>query len=116
MLEGYFAMEQERAKAGLPPLPLTPKDVEEVCQNLERADKDQGALLRGLLENRVAPGVDPAAKVKAAWLAAVAKGAVESPMVTREDAVRILGTMLGGYNVAPLIEACLLYTSPSPRD
>ncbi|HDT13983.1 MAG TPA: aconitate hydratase B, partial [Candidatus Aminicenantes bacterium] len=105
MLEGYFAMEQERAKAGLPPLPLTPKDVEEVCQGLETADKDQGGLWRGLLENRVSPGVDPAAKVKAAWLAAVAKGAVESPMVTREDAVRILGTMLGGYNVAPLIEA-----------
>jgi aconitate hydratase 2/2-methylisocitrate dehydratase len=105
MLEGYFAMEQERAKTGLPPLPLSPQDVEEVCQGLKTADKEQGSRLRGLLENRVAPGVDPAAKVKAEWLAAVAKGAIKSPAVPREDALRILGTMLGGYNVDPLVEA-----------
>ena len=63
MLDFYFAMEKERAQAGLPPLPLTPQEVEEVCQALGSADKEQGAKLRGLLENRVAPGVDPAAKV-----------------------------------------------------
>ncbi|MGB8959597.1 MAG: bifunctional aconitate hydratase 2/2-methylisocitrate dehydratase [Candidatus Aminicenantales bacterium] len=105
MLEAYSTMEKERAKAGLPPLALTPQEVEEVCQGLESADMDAGARLRGLLEDRVSPGVDPAAKVKAGWLAAVAKGAVKSPAVSREDAVRILGTMLGGYNVGPLVEA-----------
>jgi aconitate hydratase 2/2-methylisocitrate dehydratase len=105
MLDSYFAMEKERAAAGLPPLPLTPQEVEEVCRGLESADKAQGALLRGLLEDRVAPGVDPAAKVKAEWLAAVAKATVKSPAVAREDAVRVLGTMLGGYNVGPLVEA-----------
>jgi aconitate hydratase 2/2-methylisocitrate dehydratase len=105
MLDSYFAMERERTQAGLPPLALTPQEVEEVCQGLETADKDAGARLRGLLENRVPPGVDAAAKVKAAWLAAVAKGSVKSPAVSRQDAVRILGTMLGGYNVEPLVEA-----------
>ncbi len=105
MLDAYFEMEKERAGAGLPPLPLTPPEVEEVCKSLESTDKDKGAVLRGLLENRVPPGVDPAAKVKAEWLAAVAKGTVKSPDVSREEAVRILGTMLGGYNVDPLVEA-----------
>jgi len=105
MLDAYFEMEKERSAAGLPPLPLTPQEVGEVCQELETADKQQGALLRGLLENRVAPGVDPAAKVKAEWLAAVARGTVLSPAVSRRDAVAILGTMLGGYNIEPLVEA-----------
>ena len=105
MLDSYFVMEKERANADLPPLPLTPQEVEEVCQGLESADKEQGGLLRGLLENRVAPGVDPAAKVKADWLAAVSKGTVKSSAVSREDAVRVLGTMLGGYNVEPLVES-----------
>jgi aconitate hydratase 2/2-methylisocitrate dehydratase len=105
MLDAYFAMEKERSASGLPPLPLTPQEVEEVCQALEKAGKDKAATLRGLLEDRVVPGVDPAAKVKAEWLAAVAKGSATSPAVGREDAVRILGTMLGGYNVGPLVEA-----------
>jgi aconitate hydratase 2/2-methylisocitrate dehydratase len=105
MLDAYFAMEKERSAAGLPALPLTPQEVEEVCQALETAGQDLAATLRGLLEDRVAPGVDAAAKVKAEWLAAVAKGSATSPAVGREDAVRILGTMLGGYNVGPLVEA-----------
>ncbi len=105
MLEDYYAMEKERAQAGLPPLPLTPKQVEEVCKGLETVGKDAGAALRGLLENRVAPGVDPAAKVKAEWLAGVANGTVRSAAVSRLDAVHILGTMLGGYNVDPLVAA-----------
>ncbi|HPW17718.1 MAG TPA: bifunctional aconitate hydratase 2/2-methylisocitrate dehydratase [Candidatus Aminicenantes bacterium] len=105
MLDAYHAMEKERAAAGVPPLPLTPAEVEEVCKALETADKDEGAELRSLLQDRVAPGVDPAAEVKAGWLAAVARGKVRSAAVSREDAVRVLGTMLGGYNVGPLVEA-----------
>ncbi len=105
MLDAYRTMEKERAQAGLPPLPLTPAEVEDVCRGLETAGKDEGAALRRLLEDRVAPGVDPAAKVKAGWLAGVAKGTIKSPAVAREDAVRVLGTMLGGYNVDPLVEA-----------
>jgi len=105
MLDAYYEMEKQRAKEGLPPLPLTPAEVEEVCKGLETVDKERGAKLRGLLENRVSPGVDPAAKVKADWLAAVGKGTIKSPAVSRQDAVAILGTMLGGYNVGPLVEA-----------
>jgi aconitate hydratase 2/2-methylisocitrate dehydratase len=105
MLEDYYAMEKDRAQAGVPPLPLTPPQVEEVCRGLETADEGAGGKLLGLLESRVAPGVDPAAKVKAEWLAAVVKGKVKAVCVRREDAVRILGTMLGGYNVGPLVEA-----------
>jgi aconitate hydratase 2 / 2-methylisocitrate dehydratase len=104
MLDAYREMEKERAKAGLPPLPLTPAEVEAVCQGLGTAGKDDGAKLRALLEDRVPPGVDAAAKVKAEWLAAVAKGSVKSPAISRQDAVTILGTMLGGYNVGPLVE------------
>ena len=104
MLEDYTVMEKERAQAGLPPLPLTPAQVEEVCAGLEKAGPAEGAKLLSLLENRVAPGVDPAAKVKAEWLARVAKGTVKSAAVSRAVAVRILGTMLGGYNVGPLVE------------
>ena len=104
MLEAYRAMEKDRATAGLPPLPLTPPEVQEVCQALETADKKEGAALRALLEDRVPPGVDPAAKIKAEWLAAVAKGKTASAAVSRTEAVRLLGTMLGGYNVGPLVE------------
>ena len=105
MLDAYHAMEKNRAQAGLPPLALTPPEVEEVCRGLETAAKDEGAGLRALLENRVPPGVDAAAKIKAEWLAAVAKGTTNAPAVSRTDAVAILGTMLGGYNVEPLVEA-----------
>src|SRR4030042_234523 len=105
MLDSYFEQEKERDKIGLPPLPLTPAEVEEVCRNLEKPDPDQAGLLHDLLQNRVSPGVDPSAKVKAAWLASAAKGKVKSPAVSRGGAVRMLGTMLGGYNVEPLVEA-----------
>src|SRR6185369_17892984 len=61
--------------------------------------------LLNLLTERVSPGVDPAAKVKAEFLAGVVSGKIKSPLVTPVDAVKILGTMLGGYNVAPLVAA-----------
>jgi len=105
MLGSYYEQEKERAMAGLPPLPLTPAEVEEVCQALEKLDPGQAPVFVSLLENRVAPGVDPSAKVKAEWLAAVAKGKANSPAVSRQAAVRMLGTMLGGFNVEPLVEA-----------
>ena len=104
MLETYFAKAEERKTKGVPPLPLTPAEVEEVCRGLENSTGDQAALFRGLLENRVSPGVDPAAEVKARWLAQVARGEIKSAAISDRDAVALLGTMLGGYNVGPLVE------------
>jgi len=103
MMDSYFAQEKERAKAGLPPLPLTPAEVEEVCRFLEKPEKGKADVFLNLLREKVAPGVDAAAKVKAGWLARVARGEVKSPVVTPTDAVFLLGTMLGGYNVEPLV-------------
>jgi aconitate hydratase 2/2-methylisocitrate dehydratase len=103
MLDNYFRQEKERAALGIPPLPLTPQETEEVCRLLQDPPRDQAETILQLVRNRVSPGVDPAAKVKAEWLARVASGAVRSPGVSREEAVHLLGTMLGGYNVGPLV-------------
>ena len=103
MLETYFDREKERAKAGLPPLPLTPAEVEDVCRFLENPEAGKTDAFLDLLRNRVPPGVDPAAKVKAGWLTRVAQGKAHSPAVFRTDAVFLLGTMYGGFNVEPLV-------------
>ena len=106
MLDHYFRHDAERKTLGIPPLPLNPEETFDVCRLLENPPDGKGAVLHGLLKNRVAPGVDPAAKVKADWLAKVARGDVKSPEVSRQEATFMLGTMLGGYNIDPLI-ACL---------
>jgi aconitate hydratase 2/2-methylisocitrate dehydratase len=103
MLESYFAHEKQRRAQGIPPLPLNPEQTQEVCRLLENPPQGQEELLYGLLSQRIPPGVDPAAKVKADWLAKVTSGEVASPQISREKAVFLLGTMLGGYNVEPLI-------------
>ncbi len=105
MIDAYLQHEAERKAQGIPAKPLDPEQTREVCKLLEAPPAGVEALLRGLLENRVSPGVDPAAEVKAAFLADVVKGARRSPLVSRKDAVRLLGTMYGGYNVAPLVVA-----------
>jgi len=104
MLDAYLKQEAERKKLGIPPLPLTPEEMAEVCRFLERPPEGKEQFLLNLIKNRVSPGVDPAAEVKAGWLAKVARGEAASPLVSKKDAVFLLGTMLGGYNVAPLIE------------
>lgn len=103
MLEAYFKHEKERAALGIPPLPLNPEQTEEVCKLLENPPKDSAELLLNLLKKRVSPGVDPAAKVKAEWLGRVAAGSASSAALINEEAVRLLGTMLGGFNVGPLV-------------
>ena len=103
MLETYFDQEKERAKGGLPALPLAPAEIEDVCRFLENPEAGKAETFLNLLRNRVPPGVDPAAKVKAGWLTRVAQGRVHSPEVSRTDAVFLLGTMLGGFNVEPLV-------------
>jgi aconitate hydratase 2/2-methylisocitrate dehydratase len=103
MLESYFKHEEERRALGIPPLPLNPEQTAEVCRLLENPPQDKAETLLRLLRDRISPGVDPAAEVKAAWLARVAKGEAKSSALSKEEAVRLLGTMLGGYNVGPLV-------------
>jgi len=103
MLEPYLKHESERSLMGIPPLPLNPEQTSELCELLQKPPKGREELLLSLLVNRVSPGVDPAAKVKAEWLTKVAREEVSSPLISKEKAVSLLGTMLGGYNVEPLV-------------
>jgi aconitate hydratase 2 / 2-methylisocitrate dehydratase len=105
MIEAYLAHEAERKAQGIPALPLNPEQTADLCKLLEAPPAGKEEFLLHLLKERVSPGVDPAAEVKAAFLAGIVKGAKKSPLVSKVDAVRILGTMMGGYNVAPLVGA-----------
>ncbi|MBA3904227.1 MAG: aconitate hydratase B, partial [Rhodocyclaceae bacterium] len=104
MLEAYRQHVAERAALGIPPLPLTAKQTEELVGLLKNPPKGEEAFLVDLITHRVPAGVDDAAKVKAAFLAKVAKGEESCALISREKATELLGTMLGGYNVKPLID------------
>ncbi|MGD8539141.1 MAG: bifunctional aconitate hydratase 2/2-methylisocitrate dehydratase [Candidatus Aminicenantes bacterium] len=103
MFNTYFKNEEERRALGIPSLPLDPDQTKELCQILENPPRGKEVLFLDLLKNRIAPGVDPAAKVKADWLSELAKGRISSPILDQKEAVELLGTMLGGFNVEPLI-------------
>ncbi len=104
MLEAYRAHAAERAALGIPALPLTAKQTEELVALLLDPPKGEEAFLVELLAHRVPAGVDDAAKVKAAFLAKVSRGETACALISREKATELLGTMLGGYNVKPLID------------
>jgi len=104
MLDEYRKHAAERAALGIPPLPLDERQTAELVALLKDPPAGEEDFLLDLLWNRVPPGVDPAAYVKAAFLSAVVKGEASSPLLDRATAVDILGTMLGGYNIAPLVE------------
>ncbi|MBW9271044.1 MAG: bifunctional aconitate hydratase 2/2-methylisocitrate dehydratase [Candidatus Thiodiazotropha sp. (ex. Lucinisca nassula)] len=104
MLEAYRQHVAERAEQGIPPLPLNAQQVADLVELLKSPPAGEEETLLDLLTNRVPPGVDDAAYVKAGFLAAVAKGEAASPLVAKAKAVELLGTMLGGYNIQPLIE------------
>ncbi|MBG1259079.1 bifunctional aconitate hydratase 2/2-methylisocitrate dehydratase [Nostoc commune] len=104
MLESYRKHVAERAALGIPPLPLDAKQTSELCELLKNPPKGQEDILLHLLSDRVSPGVDPAAYVKAGFLTAIAKKEITSPLVSRIEAVQLLGTMIGGYNVQALID------------
>ncbi len=104
MLEAYRAHVAERAQEGLPPKALSAEQVSQLVELLKAPPAGEEATLLELLTERVPPGVDDAAYVKAAFLADVAKGEASSPLISAEEAVRLLGTMLGGYNIMPLVE------------
>ena len=104
MLEAYRHHAAERAALGIPPLPLDPQQTAQVIELLKNPPAGEEQFLLDLIVNRVPAGVDDAAKVKAAYLAALAFGSENNALISRERATELLGTMLGGYNVAPLIE------------
>ena len=104
MIEKYLEHVEERKKLNIPPLPISPELASFVCEKLENPESGKGEFYLELLRDRVSPGVDPSAKVKAEWLNRVARGDVKSPVVSKKDAVFMLGTMLGGYNVRYLVE------------
>ncbi|WP_077000393.1 bifunctional aconitate hydratase 2/2-methylisocitrate dehydratase [Variovorax sp. KK3] len=104
MLQAYVDHVAERAALGIPPLPLSAKQTSEVIDLMKTATGENGEFLLNLLTNRVPAGVDDAAKVKASYLAAVAHGTEKSLLLSRAHATELLGTMLGGYNISPLID------------
>ena len=104
MLTEYRAHVAEREALGVPPQPLTDVQTADLVELLKNPPQGEEEYLIDLLENRVPAGVDQAAYVKAAFLNAIVKGEATSPLVSKERAVYLLGTMLGGYNVAPLVE------------
>jgi aconitate hydratase 2/2-methylisocitrate dehydratase len=103
MLQAYRQHIAERAALGIPPLPLTAKQTGEVIELLKNPPAGEETTLVDLIVHRVPAGVDAAAKVKASYLAAVALGTEKCALITREKATELLGTMLGGYNIAPLV-------------
>jgi aconitate hydratase 2 / 2-methylisocitrate dehydratase len=104
MLEAYRQHVAERAALGIPPLPLNAKQTEQLVELIKNPPEGEGATLTELITHRVPAGVDNAAKVKASYLAAVAHGKEKTPLLTREKATQLLGTMLGGYNISPMVE------------
>lgn len=104
MLQAYRQHAAERAALGIPPLPLSAKQTADLIELLKNPPAGEENFLLDLITNRVPAGVDDAAKVKASYLAAVALGKEKSPLINRAKATELLGTMLGGYNISPLIE------------
>ena len=103
MLQAYRQHVAERAAFGIPPLPLSAKQTAELIELLKAPPAGEEATLVDLITHRVPAGVDDAAKVKASYLAAVAHGTQTCALLSRARATELLGTMLGGYNIGPLI-------------
>ncbi|WNO06568.1 bifunctional aconitate hydratase 2/2-methylisocitrate dehydratase [Rhodoferax mekongensis] len=104
MLQAYRDHVAERAALGIPPLPLSAKQTGELIELLKAPPAGEEATLVDLITHRVPAGVDDAAKVKASYLAAVAHGTEKCALISRARATELLGTMLGGYNISPLVD------------
>ncbi len=104
VLDTYFEQAAERQKSGIMPKPLSAADVEELIEILQSPPEERGSELLSLLADRVPPGVDEAAKVKADFLNRIAKEELSSPLIAPQKAVELLGTMQGGYNVNYLVD------------
>ncbi len=104
MLAAYRQHAAERAALGIPPLPLDARQVVDLIELIKNPPAGEDAFLLDLLTHRVPPGVDDAAKVKASFLSAIAHGELKCNLLSKARATELLGTMVGGYNVQPLIE------------
>lgn len=103
MLEAYRKHVEERAAEGVVAQPLNAEQVAALIEQLKTPPQGEEAVLLDLLENRIPPGVDEAAYVKAGFLAAITTGEAQSPLVSKAKAAQLLGTMQGGYNIEPLV-------------
>ena len=103
-LQTYRQHAAERAALGIPPLPLSAAQTGDLVELLKSPPAGEETFLVDLISHRVPAGVDDAAKVKASYLAAVAHGSEKCALISREKATQLLGTMLGGYNISPMIE------------
>ena len=103
MLEAYRKHVEERAREGVPPKPLSAEQVSGLVELLKSPPSGEEHYLLDLLANRVPPGVDEAAYVKAGFLSAIINGDAQSPLIDREKAVELLGMMHGGYNIETLV-------------
>ncbi|MCL7765650.1 bifunctional aconitate hydratase 2/2-methylisocitrate dehydratase [Pasteurella multocida] len=104
-LQSYQQHVDERAALGIVPKPLDAEQTAQLIELLKNPPADKADFLLNLFETRIPAGVDEAAYVKASFLAAVAKRDVQSPLISAEKAVQLLGTMQGGYNIEPLLHA-----------
>ncbi|MCJ0764242.1 bifunctional aconitate hydratase 2/2-methylisocitrate dehydratase [Variovorax terrae] len=104
MLKAYRDHVAERAALGIPPLPLSAKQTGELIELLKSPPAGEEAALVEMITHRVPAGVDDAAKVKASYLAAVAHGTEKCALISRAKATELLGTMLGGYNISPMVD------------
>ncbi|SUA61401.1 Aconitate hydratase 2 [Oligella urethralis] len=104
MLEAYRKHVEERAALGIPPLALSAQQTADLIELIKNPPAGEEQFLVDLLTHRIPAGVDDAAKVKASYLAALAFGEEKTPLISPEKATELLGTMLGGFNIAPLVE------------
>ena len=104
MLQAYRQHVAERAALGIPPLALSAQQTAELIELIKNPPAGEDAFLLDLLTHRIPPGVDDAAKVKASFLTAVADGELSVALISRAKATELLGTMVGGYNVKPLVD------------
>ncbi|AFY71211.1 aconitase [Thalassoporum mexicanum PCC 7367] len=104
VLSAYREEAAQRAKLGIPALPVTAAQAGAICELLKNPPESEADFLMHLLRDRIPPGVDQAAYVKAGFLTAIAKGEISSPLISPVLAVELLGTMVGGYNVQTLVD------------
>lgn len=104
MLEAYRKHVEERAAEGVVPKPLDEKQTADLVELLKNPPSGEEAFLLDLITHRIPPGVDQAAYVKAGFLAAITRNEASCPLIDRQKATELLGTMLGGYNIEPLVK------------